>query len=149
MDVLLPHSTGPDRLILAVDPDPVRLAQVGDELVTRTGWPLLSVGAALVEALCDIPEDRRPLRVRTVLSAAIRAAQPDAAGTLFLADLSPLFDPALSVDALDLLQRCARDCRLIALWPGSLSDSTLCFAVPQHAHYRCWPRPTAGAITLR
>jgi hypothetical protein len=149
MDVLLPLLTGYDRLLLVVHPDPVRLAQVGDELVSRTGWPLLSVGATLVAALGVMAPDRRPMQVRTILVAAIRSSAIGPEPTIILGDLSPLFDPSLAVNALDVLRRCTNEARLVVLWPGSLTDSTLSFAEPRHAHYRSWPRPATGAISVR
>lgn len=149
MEVLRPLLAGADRLILVVDPDPVQLAQVGDELVARSELPGLSVGQVLYAALAELPAGRRPIRVRGALSAAIRATQHNPDAAVLLGDLSPLFDSALAVDALDVLRRCSRDCRLVALWPGTLTETTLCFAVPEHRHYRCWPRPATGVVAVR
>ena len=59
-----------------------------------------------------------------------------------------LFEPTLQLDPLKLLRDASRATRIVVAWPGSYSDDTLTYALPEHGHYRTWRRPDAEIVRL-
>jgi hypothetical protein len=49
---------------------------------------------------------------------------------------------------LNLLRDASRATRIVVAWPGSYSDDTLAYALPEHGHYRTWRRPDAQIARL-
>jgi len=140
---------GAQRLVLIVDSDVTALQVAGAGLASAAGWPSMSVASLLAERLRPVPPAGRSRLVRPVLVEAIHSVCGASHSPVLLGDLALLFDPSLEADVLQLLELCAREACLVALWPGTLTATTLCFAEPRHRHYRCWPRPATGTITLR
>lgn len=85
-----------------------------------------------------LPRERQR-SVPRLLSAAIRTASPP--GPLLVTQIDLLFEPSLGLDPLALLRSASRQRTLMVAWPGSYESGVLAYAVPEHSHYRTWPKP--------
>lgn len=132
---------------LLVHPEVVVLERTAESLAGQHGWPVLSVGAVLSQALLEIEPRRRPSRVRPVIAKAVQERVP---GPLICTDIDLLFEPSLSLDPLLLLRDTSRIAPLFAMWPGTFANGTLHYASsdPPHAHYRAWVRPDLCASCI-
>ena len=74
-----------------------------------------------------------------LLAEEIRTASPP--GPLLVTQIDLLCEPILRLDPLALLRSASRQRPLIVAWPGNYSNGMLAYAVPEHSHYRTWPRP--------
>jgi len=66
---------------------------------------------------------------------------PSPLGPLLVTQIDLLFEPSLRLDPLTLLRGLSRQRPLLVAWPGSFQNGVLAYAVPEHSHYRIWPRP--------
>ena len=86
--------------------------------------------------LAALPPKQRHLQAVSILR---ELADQHAKGDLLLLDnLEVLFDKTLQLDPLDLLKRHAHSRRVVAIWPGELSNSRLTYANmghPEHQDY--------------
>lgn len=146
MQILLPEPESLPHLTLLVHPQPARLEAECDRLRTLYDWPTLSIGQALAQGLLNLPPRRWPSAVQAILQDALAQFGDN---VILCTDLSLLFDPALGVNPLVLLQQTARSARLIVLWPGSYENATLACASSDHAHYRTWSNPDVFILPLR
>jgi len=121
--------------ILLTHIDVGRLAAAGCTLAQRFGWRQLSVGAQLSAALLDTAPKRRPQKASHILTDAISELAP---GPILCGDVDLLFEPSLQLDPLRLLREASRLTPLVVLWPGQYQAHVLCYAVPEHTHYRTW-----------
>jgi hypothetical protein len=124
--------------LLLVHPRIERLQAVADELLSAYGWPSLSIGRELSEALLLIEPKRRPQKAARWLEDRVNDFKP---GPLLCTDIDLLFEPSLTLNPMTLLQSASRITRLVTLWPGTYEQGTLAYAVPEHAHYRTWRNP--------
>jgi hypothetical protein len=115
------------------------------ELVKVYDWPHLSLGQDLAAALFSMPAADRARRAHNWTATTIGAAAP---GPLLLTEIALLFDPVLQLDVLALLQQASRATRLVVAWPGTFQNHVLAYAVPEHRHYRTWPRPEVSVVPL-
>ena len=125
---------------LLVHADVLRLQRAGETLVAQYGWPVLSLGTVLSEALHPLVPERRPGQVQRVVMGAVQGRAP---GPVLVTDIDILFEPSLSLDPLRLLRETSRLAPLVVTWPGSFVQGVLAYATadPPHAHYRAWRRP--------
>lgn len=131
--------------LLLVHPVIGRLESATRDLLDGYGWPRLSVGRGLAAGLLSEQAAQRAYLAREWVVAAIGAAAP---GPLLLTEVDLLFEPALQLDVLTLLRQASRTTRLVVAWPGTFENGTLAYAVPEHRHYRTWPRPEVSIVTL-
>lgn len=124
--------------LLLVHPRIERLHVATDELLGAYGWPQLSIGRELSEALLLIEPKRRPQKVARWLENRLSDFQP---GPLLCTDIDLLFEPSLKLNPMSLFQAGSRFTRLVTLWPGTHEQGTLAYAVPEHEHYRSWRNP--------
>lgn len=122
-------------------PEIDKLDATAQRLAHHFGWPALSIGTTLSQSLLPIPPHRRPLQTRPLLYQALRPLAP---GPVICTEIDLLFEPSLSLDPLRLLRDASRQMPLAVLWPGTGDTATLSYAVPEHAHYRTWPRTDLG-----
>jgi hypothetical protein len=120
-----------------VHPHISTLQTTAERLVDYYGWPMISIGTIVSQALLDVLPQRRPSQIRPVLHQALRHTST---GPILCTDIDLLFEPSLSLNPLRLLRDGSRQTPLIVMWPGQVDDTTLGYAVPEHAHHRTWPR---------
>jgi hypothetical protein len=129
--------------VLLVHPNVTSLAAAGSALARDTGWPQLSVAAVLCPALAALAPPRRGDAVQLTLEAALGAIAPGPTPVVVDA-IDLLSEPSLQLDPLAVLRILSRTRPLAALWPGSFVDGSLCYAVPEHSHFRRWSQPGLG-----
>lgn len=122
---------------LLVHPDPAQLNAIIVGLIDRLGWPEWRVSESLSAWLLDVCPVDRPT---TVAHQFRRAGALNTPGPVFVSDIALLFEPAFRLDPLRLLLDASRRKPLVVTWPGSVAGDRLAYAVPEHSHYRTWPR---------
>ena len=103
---------------------------------SKKDLPPLRVGAELGAKLAALPQRRRQLHTTSILR---DLADQHAKDNLLLMDnIELLFDRTLQLDPLDLLKQHARVRRVVAVWPGQLTEGSLTYATmghPEHQGY--------------
>ena len=124
--------------LLLVHRDPALLYARATSLQQHYGWPLLALGERLTPALLPLLPRERERTAPRLLADEIRSTP---SGPLLVTQIDLLFEPSLRLDSFLLLRGLSRQRTLIVAWPGSYSNGVLAYAVPEHSHYRTWPRP--------
>jgi hypothetical protein len=93
------------------------------------------------------------------LTTAQRARQADrlmaeliglhATAVVILDNLEILFDPALKLDPLRLLQGMSRNRTIVAAWNGAYIEGSLTYAKPDHPEYRSYREIDAITVPLK
>lgn len=124
------------RLVLVVAPRGAGKTVALQEVATRTGALVINVNLALSQRLLDLTERQRSLRLPRLLE---EIAGQSATELVMLDNLEILFDVALQLDPLRLLQGLARHRTVVAAWNGSIEGGYMTYAVPGHPEYRRYP----------
>ena len=124
------------RLILVVAPRGAGKTMALQEVAARTGALVMNVNLALSQRMLEHTERQRSLRVPRLLEEI--AGQTDRE-IVVLDNLEILFDVALKLDPLRLLQGLARHRTVVAAWNGSIEGDYMTYAVPGHPEYRRYP----------
>jgi hypothetical protein len=98
----------------------------------RLGCPLVNVNLELSRRMLELARTQRSRQVERLLKDVIAAAPGD---VVLLDNLEVLFDPALEVEPLRLLQVASRNRTVVASWNGSYRDGTLTYAEPGHPEF--------------
>lgn len=110
------------------------LEKLSDE-IQRLGVPHLNISKELSTSLMSISASERSQFSQKWLIDALNSFQN---GPVLCTYPDLLFDPSLEIDPLMLFRQAARKIKLIVLWPGEYSANTLCYAIPDHQHFRTW-----------
>lgn len=132
-----PAATLYEACLLFVHTDPLRLETAASQLEQSQGQRRWPVGRELSAFLLNLPAPDRGPATAEWFRAAVDARHPD---PVLVTDIALLFEPVLQLDPLRLLLDASRRTALIVAWPGSVEGSRLAYAVPDHSHYRVWPR---------
>ena len=124
------------RLILVVAPKGAGKTMALQEVAARTGALVINVNLALSQRMLELTERQRSLRVPRLLEEI--AGQTDRE-IVVLDNLEILFDVALKLDPLRLLQGLVRHRTVVAAWNGSIEGDYMTYAVPGHPEYRRYP----------
>lgn len=103
---------------------------------SKKDLPPLRVGAELGAKLAALPQRRRQLQTTSILR--VLADQNAKDNLLLMDNIELLFDRTLQLDPLDLLKQHARVRRVVAVWPGQLTEGRLTYATtghPEHQDY--------------
>lgn len=106
------------------------------EVAARTGALVINVNLALSQRMLDLTERQRSLRVPRLLEEITGQTDRE---IVVLDNLEILFDVALKLDPLRLLQGLARHRTVVAAWNGSIEGDYMTYAVPGHPEYRRYP----------
>jgi Cdc6-like AAA superfamily ATPase len=98
----------------------------------ENGYPYLNVNLELSKRMLELTRTQRSRQVERLLKEVIASAQGD---VVLLDNLEILFDPALEVEPLRLLQVSSRNRTVVASWNGSFKDGTLTYAEPGHPEF--------------
>lgn len=131
--------------LLLVHPEIHRLEDAADALLSRHGWPRLSIGRELSAALLSSPSPHRPRAAQQWTATRLGQMAP---GPVLCTEIDLLFDLTLELDPLRLLRHASRVTRLVVTWPGDYLQRVLAYAVPDHGHYRTWRRPEVDIVAL-
>ena len=111
----------------------------------RTGAPVVNLNLELSRRLLDLSAQERVLEVRRLLDDVIgRGRAP-----VLLDNTELLFEPALQLDPLALLQGASRNRTLVASWNGALDGDLLTCAEPGHPEYRRYPRDGLAIVSAK
>jgi hypothetical protein len=91
----------------------------------RLGCPLVNVNLEMSKKMLDLTRAQRSRQVERLLKEVIAAAPGD---VVLLDNLEILFDTALEVEPLRLLQVTSRNRTVVASWSGTFLDGTLIYA---------------------
>ena len=98
----------------------------------QNGFPYLNVNLELSKRMLELTRSQRSRQVERLLKDVIASAAGD---VVLLDNLEILFDPALEVEPLRLLQVSSRNRTVVASWNGTFKDGTLAYAEPGHPEY--------------
>ena len=124
------------RLILVVGPAGSGKTAALRAVAQSTGAPVLNLNLELSRRLLDLTALQRALDTPRALDDLIRRHR----SPVLLDDTELLFEPALRLDPLALLQRASRNRTIVAAWNGALDDRYLTCAEPGHPEYRRYRR---------
>ena len=124
------------RLILVAGPGRSGKTAALQAVAQATGAPLLNLNLALSRRLLDLSARQRALAAPRLLDDLIGCGRP----LVLLDNTELLFEPALHLDPLALLQGAARNRTLVAAWNGAVDAHYLTCAEPGHSEHRRYPR---------
>lgn len=104
------------------------------QLAKRRHLHILNIGASLGRELLTVPSPRRHLQAADRLKEL--ADEFSGEGLLLMDNLELLFDQELKLSPLDLLRRHSQARRVVAVWPGALTDNRLSYATTVHAEFQ-------------
>ena len=133
------------RLILVAGPGGSGKTAALQAVAQRTGAPVVNLNLELSRRLLDLSARERALAVPRLLDEVIgRGRSP-----VLLDNTELLFEPALSLDPLALLQVASRNRTLVAAWNGALDDRYLAYAEPGHPEYRRYPSAGLAIVSAK
>jgi hypothetical protein len=111
----------------------------------RTGCKVLNVNLELSKKMLELTRTQRSRQVEKLLKELIAATQGE---VVLLDNLEILFDTALDVEPVRLLQVVSRNRPTVASWTGSYSNGTLTYAEPGHPEFAQFNQVDAVVITV-
>lgn len=108
------------------------------------GYPCLNVNLELSKRLIELTRSQRSRQVERLFKEVIASVPGD---VVFLDNLEVLFDPALEVEPLRLLQVSSRNRTVVASWNGTWKDGTLTYAEPGHPEFVQFKQTEAVVVT--
>lgn len=132
------------RLLLLVGPPRSGKTRALRRLSAERSWSVVNVNLGLAERLLEVMSRRRPHMVQEVLNQVVDERRSE---TLLLDNTEILFNPALSLDPLRLLQQLARNRSVVATWAGNFDGEQLTYAEPGHAEFRRCSKPEAVIVS--
>lgn len=98
----------------------------------KFGCPIVNVNLELSKRMLELPRKQRSRQVERLLRDVIAVVPGD---LVLLDNLEILFDVALEVEPLRLLQVSSRNRTLVASWNGTYRGGTLTYAEPGHPEF--------------
>jgi hypothetical protein len=98
----------------------------------QNGYPYLNVNLEMSKRMLELTRTQRSRQVERLLKEVIASAPGD---VVLLDNLEILFDPALEVEPLRLLQVSSRNRTVVASWNGTYRGGTLIYAEPGHPEF--------------
>ena len=124
------------RLLLVVAPAGAGKTIALRDVRDRTGVPLLNVNLELSLRMLELTGRQRALQLPQILREIVSNGDRE---MILLDDIEVLFDIGLKQDPLRLLQGLSRNRTIVAAWNGSVANSFLTYATPDHPEYRRCP----------
>ena len=106
------------------------------EVAARTGVLVINVNLELSQRMLELTERQRSRRVPRLLEEITGQADRE---LIMLDNLEILFNVALKLDPLRLLQGLARHRTVVAAWNGAIEGDYMTYAIPGHSEYRRYP----------
>jgi len=105
---------------------------MANSLASAQGYPVINVNLELSKRLLDLTRVQRSRQVERLLKEVIAGVPGD---VVILDNIELLFDTALELEPLRLLQGASRNRTIVATWNGSFSNNTLVYAEPGHPEF--------------
>lgn len=121
------------RLVLVVSSPISGDGAMFKELAAKHGLRLVNVNRELSARLLNMTARQRSLKAASFLSDIVAIGDNE---LVLLEHIEILFDPALRLDPLRLLQSLSRRKTIIASWKGQVQGTYLTYAEPDHPEYR-------------
>jgi hypothetical protein len=118
-----------------------------EAVAANLGCPCLNIGRSLSASLLEFSPRLRAASAEDTFLDLLTSAASD---IICLDHIEVLFDPALRLSAVDLIQNASRRFVLVASWPGEIDGTGLSFGPADHpAHARiCLPMAAIPVIFL-
>lgn len=101
-------------------------------LSSAHGYPIINVNLELSKRLLDLSRVQRSRQAEKLLKEVIAGVT----GVVVILDnIELLFDTALELEPLRLLQGASRNRTIVATWNGSFNNKTLVYAEPGHPEF--------------
>jgi chromosomal replication initiation ATPase DnaA len=110
----------------------------------QDGHPYLNVNMELSKRLLELTRSQRSRQVERLFKEVIASVPGD---VVLLDNMEVLFDPALEVECLRLLQVSSRNRTVVASWNGTCKDGTLIYAEPGHPEFVQFKQTEAVVVT--
>lgn len=120
------------RLVVLAGPSGTGKTALLQAVAKANDYPLVNINLELSKKLLDLPRTQRARQAERLFKEVI-AAVPGA--VVLLDNIEVLFDTALAVEPLRLLQVASRNRALVAAWNGEYRDGTLTYAEPGHPEF--------------
>lgn len=114
-------------------------------LAHQAACQIVNVNLELSRKMLELTRTQRSRQVERLLKEVIAAAPGD---VVLLDNLEILFDTALEVEPLRLLQISSRNRTLVATWNGTCLDGTLTYAEPGHPEFAQFKHVDAVVIPV-
>jgi RNase adaptor protein for sRNA GlmZ degradation len=111
----------------------------------KFGYPLVNVNLELSKRMLELTRTQRSRQVERLLKEVVAAVPGD---VVLLDNLEILFDTALEVEPLRMLQVSSRNRTIVASWNGGFRDGTLVYAEPGHAEFIQFKQTEAVVIAI-
>ncbi|MBK9183262.1 MAG: BREX-3 system P-loop-containing protein BrxF [Ignavibacteria bacterium] len=109
------------------------------------GCELVNVNLELSKKMLELTRTQRSMQVERLLKEVIASVPGD---VVLLDNLEILFDTALELQPLRLLQVLDRNRTIVASWNGSFQGRTLIYAEPGHPEFMQFKQPEAVVVTV-
>lgn len=133
------------RLVVLVGASGSGKTAVLQSVAQKLGCPLVNVNLELSKKMLELTHAQRSRQVERLFKEVIAAESGD---VVLLDNLEILFDTALEVEALRLLQVSSRNRTVVASWNGSFRDGTLTYAEPGHPEFIQIKQTEAVVVTI-
>ena len=111
----------------------------------KLGCPLVNVNLELSKRMLELTRTQRSRQIERLLKDVIATTPGD---VVLLDNLEILFDTALEVEPLRLLQVSSRNRTVVASWNGGFRDGTLTYAEPGHPEFIQFKQTDAVVIPV-
>jgi Cdc6-like AAA superfamily ATPase len=131
------------RLVVLVGGPGSGKTAVLQSVAQKFGCPLVNVNLELSKKLLEVTRVQRSNQVDRLFKEVITAESCD---VVLLDNLEILFDTALEIEPLRLLQLSSRNRTVVASWNGSFQNGTLTYAEPGHPEFLQFKQAEAVVI---
>lgn len=133
------------RLVILVGASGSGKTAILQSVVQKLGCPLVNVNLELSKKMLELTRAQRSRQVEGLFKEVIAAESGD---VILLDNLEILFDTALEVEALRLLQVSSRNRTVVASWNGSFREGALTYAEPGHPEFIQIKQTEAVVVTI-
>ncbi len=133
------------RLVILVGPPASRKTTTLQAVAKTLDGQIVNVNLELSKKLLELTRSQRSRQVEHLLREVIAAAPGD---VVLLDNLEILFDTALELHPLRVLQVLSRNRTIVASWNGSFEGETLIYAEPGHPEFLQFKQPEAVVVTV-
>ena len=133
------------RLVLVVGPPGSGKTVALRALAEKSGAELVNLNLELSKRLLDLTRTQRGRQVERLFRDLVAEAPGD---VVLLDNLEILFDTALEIEPLRLLQVSSRNRTIVASWNGSFRDGTLTYAEPGHPEFIQFKQPEGVVVAI-
>jgi RNase adaptor protein for sRNA GlmZ degradation len=133
------------RLVILAGPPGSGKTAVLQAVGKKNGWQVVNVNLELSKRMLELTRTQRSRQVERLLKEVFATAPGD---VVLLDNLEILFDTALEVEPLRLLQVSSRNRTVVASWNGSYRDGALTYAEPGHPEFIQFKQTEAVVIAV-